>query len=62
MWAAQSNMPVGAILPVQTVWVFATLWYSDRLDATFRGRSVASAQAIFQQLGLTGPFWRPTAP
>lgn len=61
-WCARTGTIPGAILPLHTVWELAKLWYHDRLEATFRGRSMAEAQEIFRELGLTTPFWRLESP
>jgi hypothetical protein len=33
------------------------VWYGDRLRDDFRRRTPTEANAIFADLGLTGPFW-----
>ncbi|HEX5506220.1 MAG TPA: hypothetical protein VFW96_26615 [Thermomicrobiales bacterium] len=45
------------MLTLDQTWALAQAWYHDRMDATFRGRSAADAEAIFRDLGLVGPFW-----
>jgi hypothetical protein len=35
----------------------ARLWYGDRLNPDFRGRTAEEAQAIFRRLGLQSSFW-----
>jgi hypothetical protein len=37
--------------------MLAQLWYGDRLNPDFRGRTTEEAQAIFRRLGLQSPFW-----
>lgn len=41
-------------------WAMAGRWYAGRMEAGWRGRSPEAAQAIFEAVGLTGPFWRMT--
>jgi hypothetical protein len=36
----------------------ARRWYGDRLDPEWRPRAAADAQAILDELGLRGAFWR----
>ncbi len=57
-WRRQQGRQGGAALSLAQVWQLAQLWYSDRLAANFRGRSLAEAQGIFRRLGLSGDFWR----
>jgi hypothetical protein len=33
-------------------------WYHDRRDRQWRRRTVDEAYALFNQLGLTGDFWK----
>ncbi len=55
-------MPAGEVLSVAQVWALSKLWYHDRLSPAFKGRSLAEAQQIFEQLGLISPFWRADRP
>lgn len=43
-----------------TMWQLARIWYSDRLDPDWRRKSVAEAEDVFRELGLSGDFWRLT--
>ena len=51
-------MPTGDIVPIDIVWELSKLWYHNRLDPDFSGRSVAQVHQIFEKAGLPGPFWR----
>jgi hypothetical protein len=42
---------------MEQTWALSRLWYSDRLNPDFRGRSVEAAQTIFRRLGLQSSFW-----
>ncbi len=53
---------MGAVISLSTAWALAQAWYSDRLDPAWRRRTVAEAQAVFTELGLTDPFWRLATP
>ena len=57
-WSAASGIPTGASFPVSSLWRLAQLWFHDRLSPAWRRRTAAEAHAIFEQSGLTGPFWR----
>jgi hypothetical protein len=48
----------GAILDLAQMWALARLWYADRLSAKWRGRTAEASQAIMDEVGLTGEFWR----
>lgn len=61
-WCARRGRPVGAVISLSTAWALAQAWYSDRLDPAWRRRTVAEAQAVFTELGLTDPFWRLATP
>jgi hypothetical protein len=47
----------GAVVDLPTMWRLAGVWYGDRLRDDFRRRTPSEANAIFADLGLTGPFW-----
>ncbi len=57
-WCAQMKMPVGKMLTFEQVWELSKLWYRDRLSHEFKGRTVAEAHQIFEQLGSRSQFWR----
>jgi hypothetical protein len=42
---------------VEQLWKLAQLWYHNRLALDYHGRTIAQAEAIFNQLGFTSPFW-----
>ncbi|MBN9554374.1 MAG: hypothetical protein J0H61_06845 [Alphaproteobacteria bacterium] len=56
-WCVRHAMPKGAVLSLPQLWGFARDWYGAYLDAPWRKRSSAEAQALFRRHGLTGPFW-----
>lgn len=56
-WCARRNIPLGQALPMEHAWRLAQAWYGDYLSPAWRRRSAAEAQAVFDDLGLTGPFW-----
>ena len=47
----------GEILTLEQTWELSRLWYGDRLNPGFRGRTAEEAQAIFRRLGLQALFW-----
>jgi hypothetical protein len=46
------------MLSLSQAWRLAVAWYQDRLDPGWRRKSPAEAQALFDEIGLAGPFWR----
>jgi len=50
-------MARGETLTLETVWALSQHWYHNRLSPDFHGRTAAEVQAVFQAVGLTGPFW-----
>lgn len=57
-WRERHQMPVGEWVPYEQVWELSKLWYGNRLQPHFSGRSHAEIHAIFEAVGLTGSFWR----
>jgi len=53
---------MGALLSLQQQWDLARTWYADRMAPDWRRRTAAEAEAVFAGIGLTGEFWRLTAP
>jgi hypothetical protein len=48
----------GATIPVGTLAALATAWWGDRLDPGWLPHTRAQNQAVLDELGLTGAFWR----
>ena len=65
-WNERRGAPGGAVLTPRQGWELAGAWYGDRLSPDWSRRTPDEAQAVFERLGLRGPFWRlevsPTAP
>jgi hypothetical protein len=55
--AAEKGVTRGESLSLERIWELSKLWYGGRLDPTYRGRSAAEVEGIFQRVGLTSPFW-----
>ena len=54
----QRGGQLGALIPLPQLWQLARRWYDDRLQPDWRRRTAAERQAILDQVGLDGPFWR----
>jgi hypothetical protein len=48
----------GATIPVTTLVRLAVGWWSDRLAPGWRPHTREQNQAILDEVGLTGSFWR----
>ena len=65
-WNERRGVGGGATLTPHQGWGLARAWYGDRLSPGWTRRTPEEANAVFDRLGLRGPFWRmevsPTAP
>lgn len=61
-WVRAGHGPKGSLLTLDQIWGLASAWYGDKMDREWRRRTPEEAQAVFESLGLVGPFWslRPT--
>jgi hypothetical protein len=68
-WLSARGLKHGATLSVKQQWDLARIWYGDRhgagsvgphnrMSPDWRRRTPDEAQAVFDSLGLTGPFWK----
>lgn len=48
-------------MTVEQQWRLARAWYADRLRPGSRRRTAEEAEAVFAEIGLTGPFWSLSA-
>jgi hypothetical protein len=49
---------MGAVVPIQTVWILAKAWYKDPRNPDWRPRTKEQSQAVLESVGLTGDFWK----
>jgi hypothetical protein len=57
-WLADRGWEPGATLTAMQMNHLARAWWSSRLDPDWRPRTLEESQAILDDLGLTGEFWR----
>ncbi|HIF23530.1 MAG TPA: hypothetical protein EYQ27_16880 [Gemmatimonadetes bacterium] len=57
-WLERTGHKRGATIDLAQMWALVQPWYADRLAPEWRGRSAREAQAIMDDVGLTGEFWR----
>jgi hypothetical protein len=50
--------PPGATIAVGQLCELASAWWGDRLDPAWRPHTREQNQAILENVGLTGDFWR----
>jgi hypothetical protein len=53
-----SEVTAGELVDLPTLKRLARLWYGDRLNPEWRPRTREQSQAILDEVGLTGDFWR----
>jgi hypothetical protein len=49
------------VVPLAQAYLLADSWYRDRLDPTWRRRTVTETEALFVSLGLDSEFWQLSA-
>ena len=59
-WCRAKGMPRGAVLSIRQLWGLARAWYGDRLSKQWRRKTPEQAEQIFDEVGLSGPFWKLT--
>lgn len=57
-WRQQRCLAPGAVFSPEQMWRLAHEWYRDRLSPHWQRKTPEEAQALFEEIGLTGPFWR----
>ncbi len=61
-WCDRHRIPVGAVVTLPDVLALGRIWYGRHADEDWRKWTVAEAQQIFHDAGLTAPFWElPTS-
>ncbi len=57
-WLKANSMEPGASLTATKLNELARRWWSTRLEPDWRPRRPEESQAILDELGLNGEFWR----
>jgi len=57
-WCADRGLVRGATMTIPQAWELSEKWYGTRLEPDFRRPAKVEAQAIFESVGLSGPFWK----
>lgn len=58
-WCRDRGVPRRPILTLGQLWSLAVAWYDNRLSPDARRPGPEEMRRIFQEIGLTGPFWDP---
>jgi len=61
-WSEMRGTPRGQVMSVEQQWRLACAWFEDRLLPGYRRRTAEEGEAVFAEIGLTGPFWSLTPP
>jgi hypothetical protein len=60
-WCEAWAQPRGGTLTLEQGWKLANAWYGkDRRDADWRRKTPDEASAVFEEIGMIGPFWQLT--
>ena len=57
MWSAQSETPIGEIVPAAKLWLLAQHWYDGRLSLEWKPRPQDASQQLLADAGFEGRFW-----
>jgi hypothetical protein len=60
-WCRENDTPMRPLVTMQQLWGLASAWYATRLRLDSRRPQPDEMRAIFERLGLGGPFWDPQA-
>ena len=57
-WLDANGWTAGASMSAETLNELARRWWWTRLEPDWRPRTAGESQAILDEVGLTGEFWR----
>jgi len=60
-WCEFHQLPRRPLINLEQLWQLAVTWYGNRLTVESRRPAPEEMVSIFAAIGLTGPFWDPTA-
>lgn len=59
-WSAQTETPIGAVVPIANLWQLSRHWFENRLSPDWRKPQREVLQEMLKDHGFTGPFWSLT--
>ena len=57
-WESETQLTVGALLPLNRAWELARIWYHDRLSPDWRPKVRPELQGRLTWVGLMSEFWQ----
>jgi hypothetical protein len=60
-WCESHGVQKRPLISLAQQWALAMRWYANRLTIESRRPKPDEMKTIFAEIGLTGPFWDPTA-
>jgi hypothetical protein len=60
-WCESKELPRRPLVSLEQLWQLAVIWYGNRLSVESRRPAADEMVSVFASLGLTDPFWDPTA-
>jgi hypothetical protein len=60
-WCRERGLPVRPIVTLEQLWRLSVAWYGNRLSPEARRPKPDEMREIFASIGLSGPFWDPSA-
>ena len=58
-WCSMWGQPRGGTLSLEQGWNLAQAWYGqDRRELDWRRKTLDEATAVFEAIGMVGPFWQ----
>ena len=57
LWSAQTETPIGEIMPASNLWFLSKSWFEGRLSPDWKPRSAAQSQQLLTDAGFIGSFW-----
>jgi len=60
-WCEARDLPRRPLVSLEQLWQLAVIWYGNRLTPESRRSAADEMVAVFESIGLTGPFWDPKA-
>ena len=60
MWSAQTEIPIGAVVPAADLFQLAQRWFEGRLSLDWKPRPLELSQQLLADAGLEGKFWSLT--
>jgi hypothetical protein len=57
-WCSARSLPIGGTLSLGQASELAWIWFHDRLEPSWKRKTVEEGESIFRSLGLKGDFWK----